>query len=182
MANCRIIHINSLLLSSDYACKDKRHFSPFRKKYVSKAFFALHINDLLRDQVQWAKSWRSSRYSSEFGFLKLLGESEITEMQNVEFKDTKSRTDWPPPSPPYAAPFAWRERKEWGWPWGETNLKWIQLLFLWVPLPAQVAGRITNPRQCEHKEKLEDGNEMRHPGSPPAVRQMQDEHQPVANT
>lgn len=32
----------------------------------------------------------------EFGFLKLLVESEITEMQNVEFKDTKSRTDTPP--------------------------------------------------------------------------------------
>lgn len=63
--------------------------------------------------MQWAKTWRSSRYSFEFGFLKLLVESEITEMQNVEFKDTKSRTD-PPTSPPYAAPFALRERKEWG--------------------------------------------------------------------
>lgn len=63
------------------------------EKYISNAFFALHMNYLFRDQVQWAKSWRSSQHSFEFGFLNILVESETTEMQNLEFKDNKSRTD-----------------------------------------------------------------------------------------
>lgn len=70
-------------------------------KTTSSVPIASHINYLLRDQVQWAEGWPASQYSFEFGFLNILVELEVTEMQNLEFKGTKSRIARPSLLPPY---------------------------------------------------------------------------------